>query len=220
MCGRYTLINTDELSERFNTLNKVELRANYNITPGNQIPVVTKNSPNTLVLMRWGLIPFWAKDENIGYGLINARAEGIKDKASFRKPIRQQRCLVPANGFYEWSSEKSQKVKKTPYYATLKGHGLFAMAGIYDIWKDKNNEDVLSYSIITTKADKKLNNIHNRMPVIISKQNESLWLNKKTELAEIISLLIPLEPSKMNIYRVSTLVNNPGNNNPDLVKKI
>lgn len=193
MCGRFFLDKIDELEDRFelevsdDTLDK--LIENFNISPGQNIPVVTRHSPNRLVLMRWGLIPSWSKDAKTGYKMINARVEGIESKPSFRKPLRSQRCLIPASGYYEWKREGKTN---TPYSFKPTNSVLIAMAGLYDIWQSPNGQSIHSCAIITTAANNQTKPIHDRMPVILEKDNESAWLDPDiTETSEILSILKP-----------------------------
>lgn len=219
MCGRYTLTHPKNLSERFETSNSVSFEKSYNISPGTINPVVTRNSPNKLELMKWGLVPFWAKDGKIGYKMINARSEDIEKKPSFRKPIRSSRCLVPSDGFYEWKKVNLEgKEEKIPWFIGLKNQKLFAFAGIYDIWKDAEGKEIKTYSIITTSPNKTLKNIHNRMPVVLKEKDGDSWLNSKAPLEKILPLLKPFPDKEMVSYPVSRLVNNPQNDNPNLIK--
>ena len=147
MCGRYTLIETDGLNTCFDADNDLkDLCPNYNVAPGQIMPVVNHNSPNKLELMKWGLVPFWAKDSQIGYKMINARAEGIQDKPSFRSALKTKRCLVPTTGFYEWKKENDIK---QPYFIHLKNQEMFSFAGLYETWKDAEGNELKTYTIIT-----------------------------------------------------------------------
>ena len=180
------------------------------------MPVITRNSPNKAELMRWGLIPFWAKDPRIGYKMINARAEDIQFKPSFRKPIRSQRCLVPTSGFFEWKHVGEEKI---PYFIKLKGSDMFAFAGLYDIWKDVEEYPLKSFTIITTSPNSLVESIHNRMPVILDEKFEDIWLdNTITDVNKVVALLKPYDSSQMEAYPVSMLINNPANDLPEVVK--
>lgn len=183
-------------------------------------PVITRNSPKRAILMKWGLIPFWAKDPKIGYKMINARSEGIETKPTFRKPIRTMRCLIPADGFYEWKSLNLEgKYEKFPWYIGLRNRKLFAFAGIYDSWKDAEGKEILSYSIITTNPNKLIASVHNRMPVILKKEDENTWLDKESNLQTVLSLLKPYPDNDMVSYPVSKKVNNPENDDYSLIEK-
>jgi len=198
-----------------------EIDVSYNITPGLINPVITRNSPNRLEFMKWGLVPFWVKDPKIGYKMINARAEDIEKKPSFRKPIRSQRCLVLTTGFYEWKKMiLENKEEKIPFYITLKGQEIFSFAGIYDEWKDAEGYPIKSYAIITTAANKMMGEIHDRMPVILSESDEDIFLDQKTPLEVILKLLKPCSSDTMQAYPVSKDVNSPKNDSKDLLRKI
>jgi putative SOS response-associated peptidase YedK len=168
--------------------------------------------PRRLSYFCWGLIPFWAKDEKIGNKMINARAESIEEKPSYRNAFRQRRCLVPADGFYEWKNENG----KTALGSHMKDHQPFAMAGIWETWKNPEGKMIHSFSIITTSANELMKSIHERMPVILPPEFEETWLTS-TDPREIRELLQPFEPEKMQAWEVSKLVNSPGNDNPALI---
>ena len=168
--------------------------------------------------MRWGLIPFWAKDPRIGYRTINARAEDVSNRPSYRRAFKNQRCLVPASGFYEW---KAGEKKKTPYYFRKKGGEMMAFAGLFDIWKDGEGEEQKTYTIITTAAGKLLKEVHDRMPVILSKESEDIWAdNIKYTGEELRDLMKPDEKNELIGYEVATRVNNTANDYPGLIDQI
>ena len=221
MCGRYALSVPGKIFKRFNTSNSLStLDVNYNISPSTINPVIIRNSPNKVVLMKWGLIPFWAKDPKVGYKTINARAEDIQNKPVFRKPIRTQRCLVPATGFFEWKKLRlEEKEEKFPFYISIKDRDLFSFAGVYDVWKDAEGKEIYSYSIITTSSNEAMKNIHERMPVILKQDKEDFYLDKTSSLDKILKLLTPYEASEILSWPVSKHVNNPGNNSSDLIKQ-
>jgi len=226
MCGRYSLTRTvKELSERFDIEHALteNLPLRYNVAPGQALPIITRHSPNQFEIMQWGLVPSWAKDPKIGYQMINARAEGIEQKPSFRKPFRSQRCIVPATGFYEW--QKINTRQKIPYYFTLNAHNtespLFGFAGLYDIWYDSNGNKLKTYTIITTEANELLIPIHDRMPVILSPADEDLWLDPDLhDPAPLLGLLKPYPAALMQLRVVSQLVNKPQNEGPQLLEPI
>ncbi len=219
MCGRYVLAATEAIAQRFNVTNApANLAPHYNVAPTQSMPVVIKQSPNQLVLMRWGLIPAWAKSGKTDYSMINARAETLAQKPTFRKLLSFQRCLVPANGFYEW---KAGTNGKTPYYIHLKDESLFAFAGLYDRWKDDQGNELLTYTIITTTPNPLMAGIHDRMPVILPKDAEEAWLNPdETEPAHLTPLLRPYPAEGMVAAPVSRAVNNVRNDSPDLLKPL
>jgi len=222
MCGRYTFYAGKDLSDRFSLDpdydRGLDLSKNFNVSPGQFMPVVTSGEKgNHLSLMRWGLVPSWAKDSKIGFRMINARADTVSVKPSFRNSFRRQRCLIPANGFYEWQTDGK---KKTPYYFTLKKEPLFAFAGLWEEWTDQNNMKLQTYTIITTNANKLIKPIHDRMPVILKPQNEATWLNEKTDPDSLLSLLKPYSPPAMLSTKVSDRLNRSSENDPRLIKPI
>ena len=226
MCARYAYFTGQELGQfmkRFDVDRSAaikKLEARYNISPGTINPTITRNSPNRLTFMKWGLVPFWAKDPSIGNKMINARAESIETKPSFRKPIRNQRCLVPASGFYEWKTLKLEtKPEKIPWYLGIKNEATFSLAGIYDIWRDAEKMEYRTYSIITTEPNALVSRIHNRMPVILAQKDENQWLDQKTPLEKILKLLQPFPANKMVSWPVSRRINKPLNDDPDLIKQ-
>jgi putative SOS response-associated peptidase YedK len=219
MCGRYTLEPVDQILERFDiTGAELELEPNYNVAPTQHMPVVVRNSPNRLEFMQWGLIPFWAKDSKIGYKMINARAESVTDKPSFRKAFVSQRCLVPASGFYEWKKTEQGKV---PHFIHLKDEKLFAFAGLYDVWRDEDGREIQTYTIITTEPNELMEDIHDRMPVILRREGEETWIDPEIkDKVRLESLLVPYPAEEMEAYPVSLMVNNPRNNNDSLVEPV
>jgi putative SOS response-associated peptidase YedK len=222
MCGRYTLGKPEAIPKRYKTSGKMPLfRSSYNIAPGIRAPVITIESPKRVVLMKWGLIPFWAKDPTIGYKMINARAEGIENKPSFKRPIRNSRCLVPSDGFYEWKKLKlEKKEEKFPWYIGLKDQEMFSFAGLFDRWKDAEGKEILSYSIITCEPNKVIEDIHTRMPVILKKEDEDKWLDTKAVLSDLLKMLKTFPEKDMISFPVSRRVNNPKNDDFNLIKPV
>jgi len=214
MCGRFQLsVKGKQISERFNVEVFDEFyKPNYNCAPSQKLPVITNIEPGKLSYYKWGLIPSWAKDPKIGYKLINTRAETIREKPSFKYSFKQRRCLIPANGFYEWKKDKV----KTPYRIFLINEEVFAMAGIWESWKDAEGKSVHTFSIITTIPNVLMQRIHNRMPVIISGDHEEAWLHEKDE-HKLIKLLAPFDAKAMEAYPISNLVNSPANNMPEII---
>jgi putative SOS response-associated peptidase YedK len=222
MCGRYgfSVKDAKEIYERFDVYNALaDFKPLYNIAPGQFNPVITRHSPNSISRMFWGMIPFWAKNYGFKFKTINARAEGIEDNLVYRKPFRLQRCLIPATGFYEW--DKSQKPSQ-PYYFRLNNEEIFAFAGLYDIWKNPEDEkEIQSYTIITTQANGIVGKIHARMPVILKKTAEDIWLNPDIiEPEMLLPFLIPFANSEMVSYKVSMKVNVPTRNDPELINPV
>jgi putative SOS response-associated peptidase YedK len=179
--------------------------------------VISNQNPGELSFYRWGLIPFWAKDKSIGNKLINAKAETIAEKPSFKNSLKRKRCLVLGDGFYEWKT--INKKEKVPYRITLQDHGLFAMAGIWDTWKDEDGRLINSFAIITTTPNKLMENIHTRMPVILEQKAEKLWLGED-DPALLLSFLKPYPEMEMTAFPVSKLVNSPFNDSEELVKPV
>lgn len=209
MCGRFTLGEPEKVTKRFNVSNEMPLfKPSWNVSPGTDIPVVTKNSPNKLSLMKWGFS--WS--ENIKNGPINIRCESFEEKSFFKNFLLKQRCLIVADSFYEWGEVNLEgKQEKYPFNFFLSGRKLFAFAGIY------NNG---TCAIITTTANKLVVKVHNRMPVIISQEKEEFWLNLKNIDFESLNLLLkPFDEKKMKMQIVSKRVNSPKINDPGLVKE-
>jgi putative SOS response-associated peptidase YedK len=217
MCGRYTLKTpADVLAERFD-LDEYpsSLTPNYNIAPTQEVAaVVEEDEKRKLELFRWGLVPSWAKDPAIGNKMINARAETVSEKPSFRSAFKKRRCLIVADGFYEW--QKSDNGKQ-PFYIRMKDSSPFAFAGLWESW-DKG-EEIRSCSIITTDANDLMNEIHHRMPVILPPENYGVWLDPDFDEKEALSdLLRPYPSEEMKAYAVSRRVNRPSNNEPSVIE--
>jgi len=217
MCGRYSFAIEDELiKERFGvSVRSAIYKARYNCAPSQELAVITDQAPDEMQFYHWGLVPVWAKDPAIGNKLINARAETIAEKPSFRNAFRNRRCLVPADGFYEWK----KGTVKTPYRITLNHGEPFSMAGIWEKWVSRDGEVFHSFSIITTEPNELMAPIHNRMPVILLPENEKRWLDdNNTEVLE--SILKPYPAGLMTAFPVSTFVNSPKNDSPEIIMKI
>ncbi|MGG0773735.1 SOS response-associated peptidase [Bacillus rugosus] len=222
MCGRFTLFSEfDDIIEQFNIdqfLPEGEYHPSYNVAPSqNILTIINDGSNNRLGKLRWGLIPTWAKDEKVGYKMIIARAETLADKPSFRKPLVSKRCIIPADSFYEWKRLDSNS--KIPMRIKLKSSNLFAFAGLYEKWNTPEGNPLYTCTIITTKPNELMENIHDRMPVILTDENEKEWLNpKNTDSDYLKSLLLPYDADDMEAYQVSSLVNSPKNNSPELIE--
>ncbi len=221
MCGRFTL--STKLSDIKRTFNIKEVEAapeaSYNIAPTQPVAVVVaRDGVNTLESMRWGLIPFWAKDQAIGSKMINARAETLTEKPAFKRPFKSQRCLVVADGFYEW---RKVGTKKIPMFVRLKSKRPFGFAGLYDTWKTPEGDHIASCTIITTPPNALLKPIHDRMPVIIPKDEYELWLDSTIQdVGELMPLLQPYSAKEMEAYEVSRMVNSPANNSPECIAPV
>jgi len=218
MCGRIALIQPEEksLKKRFN-LTKIpkNLKPRYNISPSQDIPVICNDSPQELTMLRWGLIPHWAKEENTKYSMINARAETITERPAYRWPVKHRRCLIIADTFYEWKKEKDHK---QPYRFMMKDAGAFAFAGIWGQWK-KDDTEIATCSIITTMSNQLMRPIHDRMPVILAPEYEQLWLSD-IDLEHVQRLIQSHENKTMTAYPISTLVNAPLNDGPDVIQSM
>ncbi len=214
MCGRLTFYDEVKLGQTYNV--EFSVKPSFNAAPGIQHPILFFRKGNAIVeQMKWGLVPSWAKDPRVGFKMINARTETVAMRPAYRTPLRSQRCLIPANGFYEWSKEG----KKQPYYITLKTSPAFMIAGLYDRWHDVEGKEIASFTIITTEANELIKKIHDRMPVILNDKEALEWVSADYS-PSLLKLLKPYEPDQMNLWPVSELVNSPRNNTPDLIKAI
>ena len=215
MCGRYLITSTIEAIRRvFDVLDSPNLPARYNVAPTQQVPAVRLAATGReLVQMRWGLVPSWAKDLSIGAKMINARAETVAEKPAFRAAFKRRRCLLPADGFYEWQlgSDKA----KQPYVIGLEQDGPFAFAGLWESWKGPEGDRIESCTIITTTANEKLSAIHHRMPVILAPADYEAWLGGDGEdTAALLALLRPYPEEDMRARPISRHVNNVRNDDP------
>lgn len=207
--------------------------ADYNIAPTKLVPAVIERHPRDapeagpvrrLLAVRWGLVPSWAKDLSIGNRLINARAETVHEKPSFRRAFAQRRCLLPADGFYEWYASEREggaKPRKQPFFIRPKDGGIMAMAGLYELWRSPDGEWVWTCTVITTNAPDDLGRIHERMPMIIEPERWSDWLDPdRTDPDAVRDLLVPAMAGGMEAYPVSTAVNSVRNNGAELVRPV
>lgn len=223
MCGRYTLQQPDHLKSHYNLATlPSHLKPNYNTAPGQLMPVVvSRGGQPMLEMMKWGLVPVWAKDMKIGYKLINARGETIFEKPMWRKIVLQKRCLVPADGFYEWQKSTDTQSKKTPYFIHPKQAGLFSFAGLWELWHDAEGMEWKTYTIVTTEPNKEMAAIHDRMPVILTKRDETAWLDEtRSSPQQVEPLIRPLADGELTMHVVSDEVNSPRNNFVDLLQPV
>lgn len=224
MCGRFTLTaSVDQLIDRFDIeffLQEEEFFPSYNVAPSQSVlSVINNGTHNRMGFLRWGLIPPWAKDMSIGYKMINARAETLLEKPSFRTAYQKKRCLIVADSFYEW--KRIDHKNKIPMRIKLKSNELFAMAGLWESWKSPEGKSIYSCSVITTNPNELVQDIHDRMPVILKPEDEKYWLDPSiTDTRKLKHLLKPLEHELMEAYEVSPLVNSPKNNSIELIRKI
>jgi putative SOS response-associated peptidase YedK len=220
MCGRFVLRCTvDEVKEEFDIGDiQWSFEPSYNIAPGQEVLAVLNGGQKRLARMRWGLIPSWSKDPAIGNRMINARAETLAHKPSFARPLKDRRCLIVASGFYEWRVSEG---KKFPVYVRLQSDRPFGFAGLYEIWQPEGGDPVTSCTIITTLPNELLAPIHNRMPVIIQRDDRALWLDHAVrEPQRLLPLLKPLPAGEMKAYDVSTRCNSPQYNKPDCIEPV
>ena len=217
MCGRYSFVTTKQkVEEQLQIHLNHELQFSYNIAPTHFAPIIINDANQPLQYFSWGLIPHWGRDGKKSGKLINARKEGIASKPSFRMPIRQKRCLVPADSFYEW---RPYGKKKVPYRIKLKDDSLMMMAGIWDEWK-MGNEIIRSFSIITTTPNNDMELIHNRMPVIfLEKEKQKKWLSD-ISLEEVLGMMQTPADNSLHIYRVSETLNSVKSNSTDLHEEV
>ena len=220
MCGRFTLTERDTpaLSERFGIRRsgwQPAFKPSYNVAPTHNVAVVTNEGERQIEFQRWGLIPFWAKDMKSGSKMINARSETLQSSGAFKHAFKRRRCLILADGFYEWKKEDGLKI---PMRIGLKNWELFAFAGLWESWTNKEtNEEVRSCTVITCQPNDLMAPIHNRMPVILPEIAEAAWLDGEQELGGLQSLLVPFSADSMNAYAVGSIVNSVKNNEPDCI---
>lgn len=223
MCGRFTLFAPYyEVIDRFDiesAFSESDYIQSYNIAPSQQVvAIINDGTKNRLGHLRWGLIPPWAKDGKIGYKMINARAETIAEKPSFRNAFTKQRCIIPADSFYEWQRKDGEKV---PMRIKLKSDELFAIAGLWESWKSPEGKIIHTCTAITTEPNELVSPIHNRMPAILKKEEEKAWLNPiHTDIHFLGNMLRPFDKEQMNAYSVSAAVNSPKNNDASLIKPV
>jgi putative SOS response-associated peptidase YedK len=217
MCGRYTLrTSVETLTERFEIDDTPSsIAASYNVAPTQEVAtVLVEDGKRKLEMLHWGLIPSWAKDPQVGNRMINARAETVAEKPSYRKAFQEHRCLILADGFYEWQKTDSGK---QPYYIRMEDESPFAFAGLWESWR--NGREIRSCTIITTAPNELAASIHNRMPVILDPEDYDMWLDPDFDEREpLTSLLKPFPAEAMEAYPVSRRVNKPANNDPRVIE--
>ncbi|MBS1796143.1 MAG: SOS response-associated peptidase [Acidobacteria bacterium] len=224
MCGRFaSRAKPEEVEREFKVgkLNPKIFEPRYNIAPTQTIAAVIESGGARIAgLLRWGLIPAWAKDDSMAARMINARAETLAEKPSFRSAFRARRCIVPASGFYEWA--KKGAGAKQPFYFYLKDKDLFGFAGLWEEWLDKaTGELVETCTIITTEANAVLEPVHDRMPVILKPENYDEWLDEdEKDTKRLGKLLVPYPAAEMSSHPVSRAVNSPAHDSPDLIKAV
>jgi putative SOS response-associated peptidase YedK len=220
MCGRFALFAKGQFGYESLQLPEPPPFERYNIAPTQDILAIRTSSETGLpewALLHWGLVPSWSKESKTKHLLINARAEGIETKPSFRGPVRHRRCIVPASGFYEW---RRQGPGKQPYFVRPAVNEVFALAGIWDRWEGKQGEVIESVVIITTSANELMQPIHDRMPVVLEKDDPVEWLAPQTGLKLALAMLGPYPSEKMVAYPVSSVVNNARYDGPECVARV
>lgn len=218
MCGRFTIHSRpEEIESRFHlTVDRDRYAPTYNASPGKILPVITNSEPQRLAFFKWGLVPFWASDPKIGNRLINARAETLTEKPSFRSAVEQRRCLIPVNGFYEW---RRSKTTKQPYYITLTDQKLFALAGLWESWQDPSGKLLRTFAIITVPPNEFMQPIHNRMPAILAPSDERLWLQQPFT-KDLLTVLQPYTATPLTAHPVSPQVNTPNQEGKALIQPL
>lgn len=220
MCGRFVRITPiPVIAEKFKAKQIIaDLAPSYNIAPSQEVVIINDEGVRQLIQSKWGFIPSWAKDPSIGNKMINARSETVSEKPAFRSAFKKKRCLVIADGFYEWRTEGKRKF---PMYIRLKSGDTFGFAGLYNVWTSADGKQICTSTIITTEANEAVKPIHDRMPVILPRDKEDIWISPALEDKEILlSVLKPYPVLEMEAYEVSTRVNSPQYNSPSNIKPI
>jgi putative SOS response-associated peptidase YedK len=227
MCGRYTLVRIADLSGLFPwiTDDLPDAPPRYNIAPTQPVLAVASDAPDKYDFFFWGLVPPWAKDPSVGNKMINARGETLADRPAFRKAYQRRRCLIPADGFYEWkkldkdaAGAKGKAKAKQPMYVRMRSREPFAFAGLWETWRSPEGKDLRSCTIITTHPNQLMAQMHDRMPVILPREQYRQWLDDRDRPPEELSkLLVPYSSEEMEATPVSTLVNSPKNDLPDCI---
>lgn len=222
MCGRFSQSKLAEaIAQAFDVANVPSLTPRYNIAPTQSVGTVLQTQEDAkrqFRMLHWGLIPSWAKDPKMGARLINARAETVAEKPAFRSAFKQRRCLIIADGFYEW---QQQGKKKQPFYCRMNDGHPFAFAGLWEHWEGAEGEVIDSCTIVTTEANELMHPIHDRMPVILAPKDYDLWLDPKAQKSDLLQpLLHPYSSQEMTAYPVSTQVNKPSNDCPECIKSL
>lgn len=218
MCGRFALTApASDIAEIFQVDILPEVLPRYNVAPTTQVAcVVDTDEGRKVEMFRWGLIPSWAKDKKVGYRMINARAETVAEKPSFRSSFKAKRCLVPCDGFYEWVAGENGK---TPHYIRMRDSGLFAFAGLWSEWKGGEGS-LNTYTIITTEANEFLKPLHHRMPVILPPDLYTRWLDPQTPALDLHAMLKPLTEDSLEYFAVTKTVNSPRNDSAECIEPL
>ncbi|WP_341925441.1 SOS response-associated peptidase [Nocardioides psychrotolerans] len=240
MCGRYASSRRPEdLVEEFEIVQSrvdTPLAPDFNVAPTKEVYAVVERPPSKegeepperqLRVLRWGLVPSWAKDPSIGNKMINARMETVAEKPAYKRAFAKRRCLLPADGYFEWyptsQLTKAGKPRKQPFFIRPQDHGTLAMAGLYEIWRDPTRADDdperfrWTCTVLTTQAEDAVGHIHDRMPLMVEPDRWSAWLDPTAPQGSLLDLLVPAAPGNLEAYPVSTLVSNVRNNGPELI---
>jgi len=220
MCGRFVLTaNTEAIQTSFDlTTMPATMQPRYNIAPTQPVALITNESPHELTFYKWGLIPSWSKDVSAASKMINARSESAAEKPAFRSAFKRRRCIIPADGFYEWQQREGEKV---PLFIHFKDRELFGMAGLWEVWHDPDGGEIRTCTILTSDANDFMKPIHNRMPVILHKDDYPLWLSPSEEPISVLQgLMKPYEGDNLTAYPVSKMINRPGNDAPELIQPV
>lgn len=224
MCGRSSLTKSEkELEARFKAtfysedLEKYNPLPNYNVAPTHVMPVITNKDPDHFIPLRWGLIPYWAKDIKIGYKMINARIETVMDKAAFKQAMAKRRCLVPMDGYYEWKKEGN---KKTPYRIITTNQEIFSVAGLWENWRAHDGQLIRSYTVLTQSPSESIAHIHDRMPAILEKDQESHWLDMDIPPAEVLKIIAPYDDHYLKAYQISSRIGRVTENDAELIQPV
>ena len=225
MCGRYRMTRADKLAQQFDVseeeFQEMGFSPRYNVAPGQIVAAVRQDAEKPVrhfAKLKWGLVPFWAKDPHIGFKMINARSETIIEKPAYREPFKHRRCLIAADGFYEWKKEGKTK---QPFSFGMKDDSIFAMAAIWERWKDPKGEVLETCSILTTSPNALLEDVHDRMPVIVRPEDYDLWLDPGLKKPEaLMDIFKPFDAKLMRRYAVSTRVNAVKYDDPECAASI
>ncbi|MCF8048298.1 MAG: SOS response-associated peptidase [Desulfarculaceae bacterium] len=220
MCGRFTQSNSlGDYQQRFGfQAGPLEFAPRFNLAPGQQaLAVLAGEQGRRGEMLRWGLVPSWAKQERVGYKMINARAETVSEKPAYRGPFQHTRCLIPADGFFEWAPAPGGK---QPYFLTRRDREPFALAGLWDQWTGPEGDKLRSFTIVTTQANSVVEPIHDRMPVMLTPQDEAAWLDREASLEGLAKLLRPYAAQDMEAHAVSRRVNSAAAEGPELIEPV
>lgn len=221
MCGRFTLtLDPGELQELLDLGPFVHIvQPRYNIAPSQPVPIVKEPETRAVELYMWGLVPFWADDPNIGYRMINARSETVHEKPSFRAAFKYRRCLILADGFFEWHAEE-KGAPKTPYLFKLKNDHPFTFGGLYEHWQSPEGGELHTCTILTCQTNELVAQYHNRMPVMLGEHARWTWLDPQAEPSKLKDLLVPYPADEMKCFPVSREVNSPKNDRPEILEPV